>query len=199
MRSGDLVCTTRCEVDDDDCEIWFGGSDDGTKKEENLLNFSVFSIFNSLHLFNLTSLLPHSTPHASLPQTKRKAPQLLLFAVVFPKWREKKMRDVFSPFTHFAAGLCARLSFLFHFSFTSIQFTEEEEQWRDEKMMGEEERKKKEGKKVWKENENRLRRLFSSVLHFQLILLAAAAVGWKFISRFLSKSERRQSGKLIRN
>lgn len=97
MRSGDLVCTTRCEVDDDDCEIWFGGSDDGTKKEENLLNFSVFSIFNSLHLFNLTSLLPHSTPHASLPQTKRKAPQLLLFAVVFPKWREKKMRDVFLP------------------------------------------------------------------------------------------------------
>lgn len=104
--------------------------------------FSILCIFSiSLHC----CLIP---PHT--PRCRKQNEKLLSFFSLLsfsPSEEKKKKRDVFSPFTHFAAGLCARLSFLFHFSFTSIQFAEEEEQWRDEKMMGEEERKK-ERKKV---------------------------------------------------
>lgn len=113
------------------------------EKEENLLNFSRFFNFQFFASFQSHFTAASLHPTRLVAANKKKSSSASSLCCHFPQVkRRKKARCFFSlhPFCRWL--MCARLSFLFHFSFTSIQFAEEEEQWRDEKMMGEEERKK---------------------------------------------------------
>lgn len=191
MRNGDLVHdTSRC---------WrWRLSDWGVeKRRQKIFSTFLFSIFNSLHLFNLlfcyllaAQTSTHSHPSRRLVAANKK--KSFFFFCHFPQ-----VKKIFFPFTHFAAGLCARLSSLFSIS-RSHQFSssngerERETRWEND------------GEKVWKENENRLKILPLFCISNWFSLFSRRFCWWKFISfsfwvQYTQRERRRQSGKLIRN
>lgn len=96
MRSGDLVCTTRCEVDDDDCEIWFGGKRRWhKKKEENLLNFSRFFNFQFFASFQSHFTAASLHPTRLVAANKKKSSSASSLCCHFPQVKREKKSEMF--------------------------------------------------------------------------------------------------------